>query len=733
MLPALPRLLVLLTTVIPLTLAAQVEIHVSPSGRDTANGTQRAPVASLERAAELVREAREKRPNARVTVRLAAGEHLLLDTLVLTDPDSGQPNAPVTWQGSGTGSTRIVGARAINPAELRPLSDPALLARVSPDAREHIRELDLSRLNLRHAQRIPDQARDSVDLFAVFFEGQRLPLSRWPNGEFGYTTMKRVLDSGSFRRNQPQGGTFEYREDRPARWLAALEDNGVWLRGFWRVPWVAETLRVKSINPEAKTITFAISAEHGIGSKYSRTIDGVRVGDGKEPWFALNLLEEIDQPGEWCVDFNRNKLYIWLPGPAKPGSLRIADNSGPLVALNGVEHVVFRDLTFSQNMGEGVTITDGRAVRLLGCRIEKVLRRGVVIRGGFEHVVQSCDLTEIGLAAIDLLGGDRATLLPSRHQIVNNHIWRAALLSPVPAVIAGLDARTQQIVGARIAHNRIHDVTYSGMHFGGNDNVIEFNELYRLGLDGGDLGGFYTTGGWTSRGNVVRHNFIHHSENANAIYMDDGQSGLLVEDNLIYRADSGIFIGGGHDHLVRRNVVVACPRSFHIDARGMEPARNYVPTDRRLRGDLDSVPYQQSPWRERFPSLVTILDHDTRIPRGNVIHDNFSIASQTLIRRSGRPEHLQGFEVVNNIELPSVDVFTDAPSLDFTLREPAHPGLAALEWMRSFNLARYGLQLDEFRRSLPERDIKLLQTGDTRRRKFDSQQDVESYQRPAAP
>lgn len=110
-------------------------------------------------------------------------------------------------------------------------------------------------------------------------------------------------------------------------------------------------------------------------------------------------------------------------------------------------------------MGEGVSISDGRSVRLLGCRLENIQRRGVVIRGGFEHVVQSCDLTGIGLAAIDLLGGDRATLTPSGHRIVNNHIWRAALLAPVPAIIAG-----QQLVGARIAHNRVHDVTYSAIN-----------------------------------------------------------------------------------------------------------------------------------------------------------------------------------------------------------------------------------------------------------------------------
>ncbi len=47
----------------------------------------------------------------------------------------------------------------------------------------------------------------------------------------------------------------------------------------------------------------------------------------------------------------------------------------------------------------------------------------------------------------------------------------------------------------------------------------------------------------------------------------------------------------------------------------------------------------------------------------------------------------------------------------------------------ALSLDRYGLQLDEFRRELPARDMKLLRDGDTRRKAFDSQQDVEAYKR----
>lgn len=106
--------------------------------------------------------------------------------------------------------------------------------------------------------------------------------------------------------------------------------------------------------------------------------------------------------------------------------------------------------------------------------------------------------------------------------------------APVAALTAG-EGRKSATVGNLISHNRIHDAPNSGIVFAGNNNVIEYNEIYRIGLGSSDLGGIYTNSAWTARGNVIRHNFIHHSMNANALYMDDGSCGSLMEGNMTIR------------------------------------------------------------------------------------------------------------------------------------------------------------------------------------------------------
>ena len=714
-----------ITRLIPLLLASaatvlsagEIALWVSPAGSDQNPGTKAAPVASLPRAAALVRKAREQHPADAVTVWVGEGTYVLSESLLLGEADSGTAAAPVVWRGVKRDAVRILGARPVTPSQLSPVKDPAILARLAPEAKGQLLEYDLAANAVRHTEVFPDYQRDPADLCALFYDGRRLPLSRWPNGNYGYATMKRVLKSGSMSANKHDGGVFEYREDRPARWQGSLAEGGVWIRGFWRVPWVAETLRVKAIDPKLHTLTLAVSTGMGIGSKYSTLVNGTRIGDGKENWFALNLIEEIDQPGEWAVDFKRRKLYLFPPAPITAGSLSIADNAQPLIVLNRASFITLRNLSLGQQIGDGIAIEEGQAVQLLGCALTGVVRRGIVVRGGSGHRIQSCDISEVGLTGIDLLGGDRKTLAPSGFEVVNNHLWRIALNAPVPAFTAGLDATTQNLVGAHVAHNRIHDVSYGGITFGGNDNIFEANEIYRVGLDGGDLGGFYTTGGWSSRGNAVRGNFIHHSMNANAIYMDDGNSGLVMEDNLIYQTATGIFIGGGHDHIAHRNVLVECTHAMHIDDRGV--SRKYGPTNSRLRKDLDSVPYAESPWKERYPALVGILDSTPTVPHGNVLTGNFIVGCDETVRRSGNAENLTGFNVDDNIEKVGTEVFANVKALDFTA--------AADAGLPSLSLGRYGLYRDEFRQNVPERDLKLLNEGDTRRKGFDSQQDVDAY------
>ncbi|MDX6765243.1 MAG: right-handed parallel beta-helix repeat-containing protein [Candidatus Methylacidiphilales bacterium] len=717
-----PILLILSPALLLPSVLLSAEFHVSPSGSDSNPGTGSKPFATIERAQQAVVAEREKNPAQPVTVWLAPGLHLQRDGISFGSAESGTAANPVTYRSSEGGVARISAGFRVPPAAVKKVEDAALLERLRPEARGQVVAIDVKALGLTPASF--SNVFRKIEFLEVFFKGNRLPLSRWPNGQV-YSTMKEVVESGL---KPPGPGTFIYREDDPARWLTALEDGGVWLRGFWRVPWHIEVVRVAKIDPVTRTITFAAPVGNGIGSKYARDKNGIGNGDGKEPWHALNLLEEIDQPGEWSLNFATGILYLWPPAPITEGSLLLADRNVPLVSFSDASHIVLRGLTLECSLGHAVSIKGGEGIRILGCTIRQAGDHGVWIDGGKNHEVRSCDISGTGQSGIRLTGGDRATLTPGKHQITNNLVTGIGVYFPAPGIVVG-EGTKSPTVGNHVSQNRIHDVPSAGIVFAGNNNLMELNDIYRCGLGAGDLGAFYTNSGWTARGNIIRHNFVHHSMNANAFYLDDGSCGSIVEENIVYKAASGGFIGGGHDHLLKNNIFAECSIGIHIDDRGI--SRKYVATDKRLRGDLDSVPYQSPPWSEQYPALVGILDGRPDAPSGLKIESNLLVANVRHTRYFSNIAESPGFSNVDNVESADATLLPGAQELDFSIPEAAQLP-ASLAPLRAIPLAKIGLQQDEFRKVVPPRDMKLLREGKTERR-FDSLQDIEATNQQQQP
>lgn len=698
----------------PLHAAAPIVFHVKTGGATNGDGSEQNPFVSLDSAVEAARQ----HPDQPVVVRIHPGHYVLRNGLALDAVDSRKEEAPARYEAVVPGTVRISSGVVVPASELRPVTDEAVLRRFPAEVREQIREVDLHAIGVR-ANRFPDRFR-GLDLLEVFWDGGRLPLSRWPgNGQF--SAMQTVLDNGL----GSEGGTFVYRGDAPGRWTEALED-GVWLRGFWRVPWVIESVRVGSIDPEQKTITHAVPIPNGIGSKYHRAPNnGPGPGSGQETWEAINLIEEIDTPGEWAVRFQTSKLYI-LP-PSASGELLITDNRDAVITLSEVSHTSLVGLAVDSGIGHGIVVKEGENVLLAGCRVSNVAGTGIVLDMGSHHTVLSCDVTETGLSGISFQGGDRPTLTPGGHRIINNLVTRAGLYFPAGGITGG-DRPRATVVGNRVAHNRIHDCANSGIIFAGNNNLFEYNEIYRVGLGSSDLGCFYTNSGWTSRGNVIRYNFVHHSMNANAFYVDDGDSGDLFHGNIAYRTQSGGFIGGGHDQTFRHNIIVKNTRGMHVDARGI--ARGYTVDDQRLRGDLESVPFLDAPWSEQFPSLTKILEIRPEFPSGILIEQNVFVACEIDLRKANRDNELQGLTFRDNFVGQDLDIFVDASNLNFQIK----PGASVFEVIPDFPqvpMSKIGLYPDAFRPEVPARDMKLLREGDTSGGGFDSLVDVEATNRKA--
>jgi len=283
-------------------------------------------------------------------------------------------------------------------------------------------EIDLAATGVRPFQDPPLLYSDGGGLPDLYLDDEPLSLSRWPNE--GSAVMEKVLDRGTWsgKPAERRGGSFVSAPDpqgewRPQRWRVT---DGVWLDGYWRVPWIPQAVRVAAIDPANRTITHAAAIPGGIGSKYA--VKG-SLGDGKEPWCAVNLLEEIDVPGEWCIDLAKQVIYLWPPRPlgdAKDGGLIVAEQTAPLVRIRDAKDVRIEWLTIEGGLGDGVEIVGGSGNSVAGCLLRNLGGTAVTILSGTDNGVRSCDVRTIGEAGIFLSGGDRATLSPCDNYAHNN-------------------------------------------------------------------------------------------------------------------------------------------------------------------------------------------------------------------------------------------------------------------------------------------------------------------------
>ena len=182
------------------------ELYVAVDGSDTNPGTAKRPVATLEKARDLLRSRAAGGQGTRgAVVHVRAGTYLRTALFKLDSQDSGVEGDRVIYRAEGT--VRLVGGRVVPGDAFRPVSDPAVKARLPEAAREHVVELDLESLDIKHAGPFPDLFQDNGGIVEFFIDGVRMPLARWPNE--GYTTIKRVRRQRQVARHgSPRGNLF---------------------------------------------------------------------------------------------------------------------------------------------------------------------------------------------------------------------------------------------------------------------------------------------------------------------------------------------------------------------------------------------------------------------------------------------------------------------------------------------------------------------------------------------
>ena len=570
-----------------------IEFFVSSRGSDRNPGSRQKPFASLEKARDAVRGIRKRRslPAGGVSVTIMAGEYPLRETFVLTKEDSGTADSPIVYRASRKGSARFNGGTRLT--GFVPVSDPGVLARLPEVARGKVLQCDLKANGVTNCGTLQPRgfARGGNPAVELFFDGHPLQPARYPNE--GFLLTGDIVEEPT----DDSGGGFRTDCDRLSRWAGAPD---AWLWGTWFHDWADSTTAIERIDVDARTI----KAKHP-------TMYGMREG---HRFYVFNLLEEIDEPGEWYLDRSTGMLYVYPPSDPETSRVELSVHEGPMVQMTDVSHVVLRGLTFETSRLNGIEMSGGEGCLIAACTLRRLGGTGVIVQGGRSHGVLGCDIAAMGRGGVIIEGGERRTLTPGGHFVENCHIHDFSRIDRTytPAVrILGC--------GNRIAHCLFNDSPHHAIRLEGNDHVIEYNEVHSVVYEMDDQAGLDIFYNPTYRGNVARYNYWHHigsgldTAGQAGIRLDDAISGVMIYGNVFERCSGGQFGGvqihGGKENLVANNVFAHCKHAVSFSRWGADRWKEFLASD-RVQGFLkDAGDPTAPPLSDRYPTLVHVSEN----------------------------------------------------------------------------------------------------------------------------
>jgi len=539
------------------------DFYVSLEGRDNWSGTlaepndsqSDGPFATLTRARDAIRSSGENRAGD-VLVLIRGGTYRLAKTVDFGLEDSGHPGSTVTYAAYPGETPVFSSGQAITDWKPVTTAPPGL----------------------------PEKAFDKVKVanvsgrFHTLFDAEgMLPRAR----SRGFIPLK----GGS--RNE-----LHFPAGRLKNW-PNVEDIEIVVRPHHA--WIVNILPLKSVDEQKQIARTSIDATYAMNPlHFLKTTNSC---------WVENALEELDEPGEWALNTQTGKLYLWprndspILAPTLKELIRIEgkiDKEGPRDIP--VTNLCLRGLTFTH--GERFSIAPDDAglqhdwdmhdkanalVRLRGterCTIQQchfAHSGGSAIRvdlHGRYNVIDSNVIEHMGGAGVLLCGyGPGTKDVNGGNVIFNNHIHHTGRIhSHSPGIMLWQSSEN------RVANNLVHNTPYTGIILSGCMTDFFRRQGRELGrtIRRHEIGSLPKNPKQEdvlpylhTRGNQIERNEIHHAMemlgDGNAIYIRGAGSGNVIRRNYIHHLVAPMIMqaairtdGGQRDTLIAENLIYKC-------------------------------------------------------------------------------------------------------------------------------------------------------------------------------
>lgn len=506
-------------------------IFASANASKGGDGTSKHPFQSLEEVRQSLKRLPESSREAGVVVELAGTFHLK-ETAVF-----GPEASRVTFRGAKRGATLsggvpIQGWRRDSTNGIDAISAP-----------------------------IPGHllGRRSMQLFEAGGAGRRLLRPRFPSS--GYLQVGE-LPPGAKEGEWNKGQNWFKFKGEDLRKFRNLNEVEMVVHHYW----VTSRMPIESVDLDQKIVRSSKTSVWRLTDDYT--------GQGA-PYWLDNVGEALTNPGEFYYDTEGGKLIVSPFGRISPEKASyVAPRLETVLRLEGADHVNLEglriehtefqypadksgDIQAAFSIPGALQIVGGSEVAIRSCKFQHLGTYGLEITGkATQAKVESCDFKDLGAGGIKIDHGTEATT------VEDSIIQDIGVLYPSAIGIWIGDSGHN-----RVSHNLIERTGYTGISIGWTwgygpskavANIIEDNIIRDIGQNLlSDMGGIYNLG--VSPGTILRRNYIADVKSRGyggwGIYLDEGSTKVLVEDNVVERTTTGGFHQHyGRDNLIRNNV-----------------------------------------------------------------------------------------------------------------------------------------------------------------------------------
>jgi len=577
-------------------LVTDADIYVAVDGDNSNPGTLDKPIATFEKAVELVRELK-KTATDEIKVAFKAGNYGRT-TVTLTEEDSGTEAVPITYCAYGDGEVIFQNGITITQDMFKDIED-ADRAYFTDKYEDGIKKVELEGL-LVEGDVI---SKDSQ----LVNNGQRMNPARYPNKiTMGYS--ENFLTDPVDYCGLPDA--IKLKDPimiKKFKSYHTFENTDI--IGYFSAPYMCNAHEIVSYDPETNIITFPRHSYHG-NNNYTNQFT-----------FFSNISEELDCVNEYWVDVDSKTLYVYTPDTDYVLTTR------DLYVDCKADYVSFVGFEFCGSSGEFFHVeADHVTVKLCDMYVGGGLM-ALRVKGTY-FTLSECELSNLAGGGILLEDEPEKVneIIPNGSVIDNNSVHDYLLKYKVylPAV------RLFNTVGVKVSHNEIYNSTHSAIiyardsagdvylenYYGGRgiDNIIEYNVIYDVCENSGDCGAIYTDRCLANPGNKVRFNLFYNigtpaGSHQNALYYGDGAAYQEVYGNIFWDCGNNALNADGRGGIVKDNI---CIYVGDNNAGGITYGSKYRAMI--LEGGLDRL-YQSPTWMELYNTRLQIPDINSEAGR----------------------------------------------------------------------------------------------------------------------